>query len=153
MIFIHKTAENVEILVEKGKKSSNDFIVKYREPKKHLRTPKHIHLVVDILEKRTGNRTKTDDLLNHIIEKIIKKVEKADSFPPKLSIYSKEIADQFSSLNIYGEYSVEFILVVIELIMIQEKTNYPNGNMNLRLFQLIKNGGDIFSIVSAATFR
>ncbi|MEM4158488.1 MAG: hypothetical protein QXH71_02000, partial [Candidatus Anstonellaceae archaeon] len=60
---------------------------------------------------------------------------------------------KFKELNKYGEYSVEFILVVIELIMIQEVTNYPNGSMNLNLFKKFRNKESIYSVVSAATFR
>lgn len=56
-------------------------------------------------------------------------------------------------MDTYGEYTVEFLLVVTELIMIQEKTNYPDGVMNLNLFQRFRDGADIFSVVSAATFR
>jgi hypothetical protein len=37
--------------------------------------------------------------------------------------------------------------------MVQEKTNYPDGTMNLDLFRLFREGADIFSVVSAATFR
>jgi hypothetical protein len=37
--------------------------------------------------------------------------------------------------------------------MIQERTNYPEGVLNLQLFQKFRDGEDIFSVVSAATFR
>jgi len=70
-----------------------------------------------------------------------------------LQIFRPEQVGQFKELDQYGEYSVEFILVVTELIMIQEKTNYPNGTMNLTLFKKFRNREDIFSVVSAATFR
>jgi hypothetical protein len=68
-------------------------------------------------------------------------------------IYSPSDVFSFAELNRYGEYSIEFLLVVIELIMVQEKTNYPTGTMNLRLFQKLRAGADIFTLVSAATFR
>ncbi len=86
MPIIYTISNQIEIHVEHGNKSPYDFIVKYQEPGKRLRTPKHIHLIT-------------------------------------------------------------------ELIMIQEKTNYPNGTINLNLFKKFRNGADIFSIVSAATFR
>lgn len=60
---------------------------------------------------------------------------------------------QFQGVDAYGEYSVEFLLVITELIMIQEKTNYPSGILNLNLFRLFQGEADIFSVVSAATFR
>jgi hypothetical protein len=38
--------------------------------------------------------------------------------------------------------------------MIQEKTNYPKGTLNIEVFERFKNHyDDIFSVVSAATFR
>ena len=68
-------------------------------------------------------------------------------------MYNKKDLDRFEELNQYGQYSVEFILVVTELIMIQEKTNYPNGTMNIKVFESFRNKhADIFSVVSAATF-
>lgn len=153
MPIVYTTANQVEIHVERGSKSPHDFIVKYREPSKRLRTPKHIHLVVDLFAKRTGNLTLTNTLVDHIIQNIILKVAPADSFPPSLQIFKPSDVAQFQELSQHGEYSVEFLLVLTELIMIQEKTNYPSGTINLDLFQKIRDGADIFSIVSAATFR
>lgn len=48
---------------------------------------------------------------------------------------------------------VELLLVVGELIIIQEKTNYPRGTMTERLFRFFKEEKDVFSLVSAAAFR
>ena len=142
-------------MVSKGRKPQSpfDFKVHYREPGKRVRTPKHIHLIIDLYMKLSRNEELTMKLVNHIINDIILKVKPATEFPPKLQIFNPEQAKQFEELDQYGEYSVEFILVVVELIMIQEKTNYPNGKMNLTLFQKFKNKEDIFSVVSAATFR
>jgi hypothetical protein len=153
MPIVYVTQDQVEIHIEPGSKSPNDFIVKYREPGKRLRTPKHIHLVVDLFAKRTGNLYLTNDLLDHVIENIIMKVFPSTNFPPNLQIFAPIQVEKFQELGRYGEYSAEFLLVITELIMIQEKTNYPDGIINLHLFQKIRNGSDIFSIVSAATFR
>ena len=76
-----------------------------------------------------------------------------EDYPPNLVFYSEEQVSRFNTLNSFGEYSVQFLLVVIELLMLQEKTNYPNGTLNLRIFQMMKDKADIYSIVSAATFR
>lgn len=81
------------------------------------------------------------------------KVRPNKAFPPKLLTFSKEHITQFKELDNYGEYSVEFLLVITELIMIQEKTNYPGGAMNLSLFHKFRREEDIFSVVSAATFK
>jgi hypothetical protein len=153
MPIIYTTAQQVEIHVERGSKSPNDFIVRYRESNKRVRTPKHIHLVVDLFAKRTSNLSLTNDLVDHIIQNIILKVTPSVSFPPSLQIFKPAHVKKFQKLSEYGEYSIEFLLVMTELIMIQEKTNYPNGTINLDLFQKLRDGADIFSIVSAATFR
>jgi len=150
---IYITKDGVKIYVAKGKKSANDFRVFYKEPNKKLRTPKHIHLIIDLYMKLTGDKKLTMQLVDHIINNIILKVRPATSFPPKLQVFHPQHVSQFQQLNNYGEYSVEFLLVVTELIMIQEKTNYPDGVMNLNLFQKFRKGEDIFTVVSAATFR
>jgi hypothetical protein len=149
---VHITEKNVEIKVSPGKKSANDFRVHYREPGKRVRTPKHIHLIIDLYMKLSRNKLMTEELLDHIINEIILKVQPSTSYPPRLQVFSKNHVDRFRELDSYGEYSVEFILIVVELIMIQEKTNYPNGTMNLRLFEKFRKGADIFEVVSAATF-
>jgi len=85
---------------------------------------------------------------------MMKKLKPETKFPPSLQVYNKQDLSEFEELNSYGEYSVEFIVVVTELIMIQEKTNYPTGTMNVKVFERFRDKhDDIFSVVSAATFR
>ncbi len=150
---IYTTGSGTVIYVCKGGKSQHNFKVRYQEPGKRVRTPKHIHLIIDLYMKRTGNKPLTMQLVGHIIDEIILKVNPSTSNPPGLQIFSPSQVAKFQALDAYGEYSVEFLLVVTELIMIQEKTNYPNGVMNLNLFRLFRDEADIFSVVSAATFR
>ena len=150
---VYTTAEGVKVFVSKGGKSEYNFKVQYQEPGKRVRTPKHIHLIIDLYMKLTGNRSLTMQFVDHIINQIILKVQPSTSNPPTLQVFSCQHIAQFQQLDAYGEYSVEFLLVIAELIMIQEKTNYPEGRMNLNLFRLFRCGADIFSVVSAATFR
>ena len=152
MALVYITQNQTHIYAEPGRKSPCDFIVKYQELGKHRRTPKHIHLVVDLFAKRTGNYELTNELLDHIINMICI-IKPSTSFPPHLQIFSETDIIKFQGLQPYGEYPVDFLLVVTELIMIQEKTNYPHGVMNLNLFRKFREGADIFTIVSAATFR
>jgi hypothetical protein len=151
-IRLYTTKDNIEICVSRGTKSKHDFKVAYKEPGKRVRTPKHIHIVVDLYMKFSKNERLTLKLVDHLIE-MIKKIKPVKKYPPKLQLFKKADISRFKELNKYGEYSVEFILVVAELIMIQEKTNYPRGTMNLKLFETFRNRGDIFSVISAATFR
>lgn len=144
--------DGIEVGVEKGSKSANDFKVKYRLPGGRERTPKHIHLIIDILLKRQGNRDLTNKLVKHLLD-ILSHLRPISSYPPKFQYFKLEEAKKFDELNRFGEYKVEFLLAIFELIMIQEVTNYPTGKMNRRLFERILEGADIFSLVSAATFR
>ena len=148
------TARGTEVYVEPGMKSPNDFVVRYREPHlRRLRTPKHIHLIIDLYMKRTADRPTTMALVDHVLDEILAKVEPATSFPPTLRSFSPEHVTKFQSLDGYGEYSVDFLLSVLELIMVQEKTNYPNGTMNAAVFRAFRQDKDLFTIVSLATFR
>lgn len=150
---IYTTTDGVVIYASKGGKSQYNFKVQYRESGKRVRTPKHIHLIIDLYMKRTGNKPLTMQLVDHIIDEIILKVRASTSNPPDLQIFDRQHVERFQALDAYGEYSIEFLLVVTELIMIQEKTNYPHGVMNLNLFRRFRDEADIFSVVSAATFR
>ena len=152
---MHTTREGVKILVSKGSKKESpfDFRVHYREPGKRVRTPKHIHLIIDLYMKLSRNEELTLKLVDYLID-MMKKLKPVTQYPPSLQVYNKQDLSKFEELNNYGEYSVEFIVVVTELIMIQEKTNYPTGTMNVKVFERFRDKhDDIFAVVSAATFR
>ena len=149
---VYTTAKGVQINVQPGSKSPLDFIVKYREPGKRERTPKHIHIVVDIFGKRVASPILTNALLDHVIS-MIGLVQPATAFPPHLRFFSPSQVARFSPLDAIGEYSVEFLLVVVELIMTQERTNYPSGRMTLDVFTRLRSGSDIYSVVSKATLQ
>ena len=146
------TEGNVQLVVGQGTKSDHDFIVRYKEPGKAQRTPQHVHLIVDLYLKRMGNRELTSHLVDHIINNILKKVQASNSYPPAMQVFDPTCVEQFKPLEQYGEYSIEFLLVVIEFIMIQEKTNYPTGTITIRMFEKFRAGADIFSVISASTF-
>lgn len=151
---MHTTRDGIKIFVSKGSKEESpfDFRVHYQEPEKRVRTPKHIHIIIDLYMKLSKNKKLTLKLVDYLID-MMKKLEPETKFPPSLQAYDKKDIDKFKELDKYGQYSVEFILVVTELIMIQEKTNYPTGTMNVKVFEKFRDKhNDIFSVVSAATF-
>lgn len=150
---IYTTKSGVEIVVLKGKKpqSEHDFIVKYREPGKRERTPKHIHLIVEMYVKHAFNPRLTLELRNHILG-MFNKIKPIDYYPPKLQIFKKEDIERYKELDKVGEFSVEFILVASELIMIQEKTNYPQGSLTQKLYSDFGEK-DRFSVIQSAAFR
>jgi len=141
-----------DVIVEPGEKSQFDFIVRYRQRGKRIRTPKHIHLVIDLYIKQAHNRPLVKELIGHMLT-VLDQLRPITEYPPALQIYRQEHVERFEDLNNYGEYPVSFLLVIFELIMLQEKTNYPCGTLNKTVFEKFLNDADIFSIVSAATFR
>lgn len=150
---IETTSNNIQILVSKGSKPESpfDFKVHYKEPGKRIRTPKHIHIIIDLYMKLSKNEALTIKFIDYLIE-MMQKLQPETKFPPTTQI-SNHPYSEFNKLNQYGEYSVEFICAITELIMIQEKTNYPNGNLNVKVFKMFRdNHKDIFAVVSAATF-
>ena len=151
---MHTTQGGTQILVQPGSKrqSSFDFIVRYQEPGKRVRTPSHMHFIIDLYRKREHDRPLTETLVDHILD-TIRMVQPATGFPPQLQVFRPADVAQFQALNQFGEYPVEFLLVAGELVLIQEKTNYPNGHMSADLYGAFRRGDDTFSVVSTATFR
>lgn len=146
------------IYVFQGTLSRYDIIIKYRKDGTRIRTPKHVHWAVDILMKMQGNESLTRQYLEAIqncwntckplqdnsfetLEKLILDGEK-----------SIEI-ERYTELNNYGEYNVEFLYVLMELLAVQEKTNrsdaYMFGNIISELLEIDR---DIFKIMSTASF-
>jgi hypothetical protein len=118
MDLIYRTANDVAIYVVPSSKSRHGFIIKYREVGKELRTLKRVHLVVDLFAKRTGNHALTNQLVDHIINNIILQISPTPTYPPALQVFNPVNMERFDELSRYGEYSIEFLLVITELIMI-----------------------------------
>ncbi len=151
---IYRTRKGVKISVYEGQKkdrSAYDFIVRYTEPLKRERTPKHIHLIVDLYLKWAGNRDLTLRLRDHMLS-VFQRIRPITSLPPKFQVFALADIDKFQGLDGFGEYDVEFVLAVSELLMIQEKTNYPHGSMTQAMYSAFGKE-DIFGVISAASFR
>ena len=65
----------------------------------------------------------------------------------------KDKIKEYQSISQFGEYRIEFLILLAKLLMIQEKTNMPEAYMFKKLLEALKKGKDIFSIVSIATHR
>lgn len=161
-ILFHTTSDGVKIFVSRGRKSPYDFRVHYREGNKRKRTPKHIHLAVDLLIKYYFEKDLTLKLRDHL-HKIFLTLKPVNNFPPKLQIFNNSHLRVFEKLNNFGEYSIEFILIVSELIMIQEITNRSytlkseptkEERKDLLAYRMYDNiDKDIYSVISSATFK
>lgn len=151
---VYRTRKGVKVSVYEGQKkdrSAFDFIVKYTEPLKRERTPKHIHLIVDLYLKWAGNKDLTLSLRDHMLV-VFQQIQPITQLPPKFQVFTPTDSDRFNGLNGFGEYDVEFVLAVSELLMIQEKTNYPLGSMTQAMYSAFGRE-DIFGVISAASFR
>lgn len=133
---VYTTEANVQIGVYPGRKpeSPYDFIVKFREPNKRERTPAHVHLIVEMYVKHAHNPSLTLKLKEHILT-VLKSIKPVNSFPPNLQFFKPEHIEPFKELYKVGEFTVEFLLVVTELMAIQEKTNYPEGSLTESLYE------------------
>ncbi|MBP9038310.1 MAG: hypothetical protein KBF72_02005 [Candidatus Syntrophosphaera sp.] len=150
---IYTTKANVNINVYHGKKpeSPYDFIIKYKEPNKRERTPKHIHLIIEMYVKYAYNPSLTMQLKQHILN-MFTQIQPIDYFPPKLQFFKPENITPFQDLDNVGEFTVEFLLVTAELIAIQEKTNYPEGSLTESLYNDF-GVKDRFSVISKAVLK
>ena len=150
-MLIHTTANGIAIHVEIGRKSRHDFRVRFMGPHGRLRTPKHIHLIVEMYVKQAHNSSLTSRLRNHLL-KVYDRIRPIKKFPPRFQVYKATHARRFSQLNAVGEFSTEFLLVVNELIFIQEKTNYPQGSLTQKLYEAF-GVEDRFSVIAMASWR
>jgi len=150
---VYTTMENVRIEVYPGSKRQSlyDFIVKFREPNKRERTPAHVHLIVEMYVKHAYNPSLVLKLRDHIL-KMLSQIKSITSFPPTLQFFKPEHVELFKELDKVGEFTVEFLLVAIELMAIQEKTNYPTGTLTESLY---KSFGvkDRFQVIQKAIWR
>ena len=146
------------IYVFQGNLSQFDIVIKYKKDGKRIRTPKHVHWVVDVLMKMQGDEKLTKKYLlaiqncwntcvplsNNDFETLKKLIENGE----------KDIEiEQYFGLNAFGEYDVEFLYVLMELLAVQEKTNRADAYMFGKIIEeLLEADRDIFKIISTAGF-
>ena len=138
-------------------KPALDIIVKYVQPGKRLRTPRHIHWAIDLLIKKEHQPTLTKEFVGYLIG-LYERVEPFSSIDDRLkrtlfSDIEKQAMQSFQGLSAFGEYSIEFTCYIFELIAIQEKTSNPKAFMFGDAISAILEDKEIFQIVSAASYR
>ena len=146
------------IYVFQGSLSQYDILIKYRKDGTRIRTPKHIHWVVDILMKMQGNEMLTKQYLMAIQHcwNTCGPLPDNSCETLKTLIEDGEQAidiEQYFPLNSFGEYDVEFLYVLMELLAVQEKTNRADAYMFGSIIEeLLETDRDIFKIISTAGF-
>ncbi len=149
---------NYIIYVFQGNLSQFDIVIKYKKDGTRIRTPKHIHWVVDILMKMQGNEILTKRYLKAIQNcwKTCVPLANNDYYTLKTLIENGEDdidIVQFYDLNAFGEYDVEFLYVLMELLAVQEKTNRADAYMFGDIIEeLLDADRDLFKIISTAGF-
>ena len=150
------------IAVYQGSLSEFDLLIKYRQKEKdkwsRIRTPKHIHWAVDMLIKMSLEENKTKEFLEFLIDYWDNNVTPLTTEEDRESLLSDALlndvnneAIQYPELAEKGEYSVKFLLLIAKLLMFQEKTNLSTAYMFKNLLEALREGQDIFKIVSIAT--
>lgn len=146
------------IYVFQGTLSQFDIVIKYKKDGTRIRTPKHIHWVVDILMKMQGNEALVKRYLRAIQNcwNACVPLTNNDYATLKALIENGENdidIEQYFALNAFGEYDVEFLYVLMELLAVQEKTNRADAYMFGKIIEeLLEADRDIFKIISTAGF-
>lgn len=140
----------------RGHNPDHDILIRYQENGKRLRTPKHIHWVIDLLIKKEHNKELTLKFMKYLRD-MYDRVESFKSKEDRANCILKETTPEklkpFQELNKYGEYKVDFIGHLIELMIKMEK-NTPldkPARVFKELMDALISEKEIFVIVSKAT--
>jgi hypothetical protein len=136
------TDKNTKVAIYQGSRGENpdlDFIVKYKERGKRLRTPSHTHWIVDLLVKAEYNKnllsSYVTDLINVYDETTpFTNVEERDTYElTKMN----DMEDKYWLLNGHGYYSVKTLTSLVELFSKCEKQS-TGAFMFKTLLELVK---------------
>lgn len=129
-IKVWKTDIVTEVAIYQGNRGTNpelDFVVKYKEEGKRLRTPSHTHWIVDLLVKGSkGTVHKKTNLLNYVNDliKIYDESVRFESHDERINYqlkYPKLMVAKHLNLQGQGYYSIETLTAFVELFSKCEK--------------------------------
>ena len=120
------TDDRTTIAIYQGVRGENpelDFIVKYKEEGKRLRTPSHTHWIVDLLVKAERDKELLLSYVNNLIliyenSEPFNCVEERDTYELRHN-YVMDL--RYNELNGCGYYSISTLTAFIELFSICEK--------------------------------
>lgn len=121
-----KTDSVTEVAIYQGSRGENpelDFIVKYREEGKRLRTPSHTHWIVDMLIKSESSKSNLLSFVNDMID-IYDNSTPFQSFEERNNYelkYPNRMVGRHKVLQGYGYYSIQTLTAFIELFSKCEK--------------------------------
>jgi hypothetical protein len=122
----YQTDEKTMVAIYQGERGDNpelDFIVKYKEEGKRLRTPSHTHWIVDLLVKAEYDKELLLSYVNDLIEMYdntipFSTLEDRDSYDLR---YNNLMDMRYNDLNAHGYYTISTLTSFIELFSICEK--------------------------------
>ena len=148
--------DNRVVAIYQGSRGGNpelDYIVKYLEPTKRLRTPSHTHWIVDLMIKADNNKDLVKEFIDdwigyYEIIKPFNSIEERDGYTP---IYIEEFVSKYKILSQFGEYSIDFLSILIELFIKCEKQTkdaFMFRNMLILMKQYCENKKDFYQVIS-----
>ncbi|MDD3106252.1 MAG: hypothetical protein PHP65_00400 [Bacilli bacterium] len=147
------------IFVFPGILSEFDILVKYKKDDTRLRTPKHIHWVADVLMKLQGNSVMTRSFLKIVQDYWLYCQPLRDrNFNNLKALIENGINEnhiaEFTELNSFGEYNIEFLFIFTQLLAVQEKTNRADAYMfGTIINELLEEELDLFTVIGTAGFK
>jgi hypothetical protein len=136
----------------RGERPDLDFILKYKQEGKRLRTPSHTHWIVDLLVKAESNKELLLSYVNNLIEiydnnNPFTSVEERSNYELK---YTNIMNLRYNELNAHGYYSIGTLTTFVELFSLCEKQS-TGAFMFRGLLTLVKeyceNKKDFYQIV------
>jgi len=117
---------NTKIATYQGSRGDNpelDFIVKYKETNKRLRTPSHTHWITDLLVKCEHNKELVGTFVKNVLSlyettEPFTSIEERDNY--ELNFYKNHLS-KFNVLDNHGYYKMDTLVSFIELFTICEK--------------------------------
>jgi hypothetical protein len=121
-----RTDSVTEVAIYQGSRGESpelDFIVKYKEEGKRLRTPSHTHWIVDLLVKSEVSKENVLSFINDMIKIYdnttpFTSVDERNKYVLK---YPSQMVTKHSTLQGHGYYSIETLICFIELFSLCEK--------------------------------
>ena len=139
----------------RGENPDLDFIVKYKEPGKRLRTPSHTHWIVDLVIKGETKKDLTLSFVNALIivyDNIVRfnNIKERNKYD---LVYVDGLCDAYSSLNNAGALSVELIITLVELFSKCEKQTsgaFMFRNMLVLTKEYLEGKKDYYQIIGTS---
>lgn len=158
---INLSDETVFILEgSRGENPELDLKIKYKKSDtSQVLIPSHIHWVVDLIIKQKSKRNLTKKLIKFIYQEyentvsLVGRDRTFETIENELNNFAKSInIKQYKSLDKYGYYNVDFILVLLKLFSIIEKTSSDSAFMFKSILkEFTKENPDYFALVAVAT--